>query len=114
MIQETIERFNDCIDRAKCDNDDMDAVSWSYQEGILISYNNAKEIVDQLTAKEQTIEKLKEGLAELVRLKDIKDELDLVEQEDQDQVFVNRYAQYVIDKKFAWAKAKQLLQSITP
>lgn len=53
----------------------------------------------------------REALAELVRLKDIKDELDEVPKENEDQAFVIKHGEYVVAKFKAWKKAKELLAS---
>lgn len=67
-------------------------------------------IYDQMLER-LPVDGYREALAELVRLKILKDELDEVEEENQDQDFVKKYAGYVAAKKLAWNKAKQLLAS---
>ncbi len=53
-------------------------------------------------------------LKELVRLKDLKEELDLVEQSNQDQEFVLKHGKYVTAKGFAWKAAREYLSSPLP
>lgn len=48
-------------------------------------------------------------LAELVKLKTMKDTLDQVEQGNQDQDFVKQYAEYTVRKKKAWQRARDFL-----
>ena len=48
MKEELIERLSQSIAFAAEAGEDADAASWSYQEGILISCNEAKLIVEAL------------------------------------------------------------------
>lgn len=56
--------------------------------------------------KDKIIFQLYNCLKELVELKDIKDRLDTVEQKDQDQQYVNDFADYTLRKKAAWSAAR--------
>lgn len=44
-IEKIVNRLRIEVDHAEENHEDMDRVSWNYQEGILISYNDAKAIL---------------------------------------------------------------------
>ena len=44
-MSKLVERIKYSVELAEKDGEDMDSVSWGMQEGILISYNEAKEII---------------------------------------------------------------------
>lgn len=44
-MDKIIERFKKSIELAEKEGENMDDVSWGMQEGILISYNEAKQII---------------------------------------------------------------------
>lgn len=46
--QDLIKRLERSVLFAECNNENMDDVSWGMQEGILISYNEAKIIIEAL------------------------------------------------------------------
>jgi len=76
-------------------------------------WNEVRDTIAQLKSLQDNdgwISKGIETLAELVRLKDIKDELDNAD--EQDQAFVNRYADYTVKKKIAWDNARAILQKL--
>ena len=47
-MEDLIKRLSTIVSHAEANEEDMDNVSWNYQEGILISYNDAKKIVEAL------------------------------------------------------------------
>jgi len=48
-MENLLSRLKTSISYAEKQGEDMDSVSWGMQEGILISYNEAKKIVEALT-----------------------------------------------------------------
>ena len=46
-MEKLIERLKWHVSNAENDDEDMDSVSWGMQEGILISYNEAKMIIKE-------------------------------------------------------------------
>lgn len=71
------------------------------------------EYVSQFAAPQVKWVQAEEIIKELVRLKRIKDELDNVEKENENQAFVLIYGQYVTDKARAWKAAKQWIEGST-
>lgn len=53
-MKELIKRLSNSVKLAERDGENMDDVSWGMQEGVLISYNEAKAII---TALKQIYEK---------------------------------------------------------
>jgi hypothetical protein len=45
-IEKLTKRLQGCIDFALDNEEDLDAASWNYQEGILITVNEAKLLLD--------------------------------------------------------------------
>lgn len=52
---------------------------------------------------------LVDALKNILTLSDTEDLLESVEQGDQNQEFVNRYAEFVVSKKQAWKKAREIV-----
>ncbi len=54
MIENIIKQFEESISDAEKNGDDLNDVSWSYQNGILINCNEAKEIIQELMISKTT------------------------------------------------------------
>jgi hypothetical protein len=46
LLEKLTKRLEGCIDFALDNEEDLDAASWNYQEGILITVNEAKLLLD--------------------------------------------------------------------
>lgn len=64
-------RLQASVDYSEKMNEDLDAVSWNYQEGILMSCNDAKLIVELLDRYNEAIEALKLSNELLKKFKEI-------------------------------------------
>ena len=54
-MKEIIKHLKRSIKECKRQKQDLDEASWGYEEGVLLSANDAQKIVDALIASQQTI-----------------------------------------------------------
>ena len=59
-MENLIKRLTDSVAFAEKEGENMDDVSWGMQEGVLISYNEAKLIVKALSKQDALIKALNE------------------------------------------------------